>query len=658
MKKKIVLLMFMSLFVFVLAGCDFGNKTTTTTTTSATTSQTTSNTGTTTTTTTNTTTGTTTTTTSATTTTTSQVVFDRQDLIDYLVASKDYTPEASEIETEITMYMNVLGYDTEEELYQMLMNVDMLMTGLMDVDTLLGFQTWYAGAKSLGFDESMMTTTAVNAITLLLAQASQIDPDDVLAEIASLEAAIVALDGDIAAAYVEAALVRDDVVAYASQFLVNPQLVNLYDLMILDNQAQNDYYETYYELSDSDKGFDWEVYNTLENYLDEYYYYTYVETDSFDPQSYMDSFTTLLATIGGDVHDTYVTILNSYMAWQNGYYLNTMPLEESLYTVIDSDTMLATSVIHEFYYDYQYILWDIEYYQWDIDDLNYEIEDMRSELMMLDLAERFDTYFSTTEGLATTLGMVAMIYDTIDYIATNVSQTSFDFIMGLMSGESIPDPETLTALEIVALISQVKTLLNLVGDSFSEADAQNMIQFSKDISGMFVMTLGLDPTEEAAMITTINTEIETYFTMVGDVVEELLSFMDSISVAKVNAIMDFVDLMNSETATQYETAIAVATVIDVVLGDDSIDLTLLANYAIDGLFDATSMFDPDETAKDALKLTVSEGITDILAQAAVISGYDPSNLTTDQMTAVQDFMATVQTLMETIGNNVPQEPTN
>lgn len=656
MKKKLLLITFMSLFAFLLVGCDFGGTTTTTTTTTAS-SQTTATTATTTTSSGQTTTTTTTTNTTTTTTTETEIEFEHSDLVGLLESMSDSEPSTEEIEYQIEMMMDLLGYTSEADLYLMLMDAQMLMVGMMEVDSLSSFQTWYAGAKALGFDESMLTSTMMNALTFALEMGSGQSVDDILGAIAEAEAQIQQSLSEIDDLQAAADAIRAEVVTYASQFSVpfDTQVVSLYDSLITDWLAQNYYFEmvevTYYLESDV-----FYLYSSMETAIYNYIYYTYVETGTDDPQTYMNEFNSIVSGLSQENYDLLMPVINAYQAYEEGYYMYTVPLIQGLSTVLDSNFYLASSEVYSFFYDYNDAIWEVEYVQWDIEYYQEEIDGYYSQMMALEMLSMFQDYLDTTEGLATTQGMISMMYGTLDYIATNVSQTTFDFVMGLASGEEMIDPETLSPLEIVGLVNQVNDLLTLVNDSFSEADIDNLIQFSKDVAEMYVSTLELETAEEAALIALINTEIDLYFERMTNVLEELMSFMDSISVAKISAIMDVVDLMDSGTATEYEQAVAIAHVITVVLGDDSIDLVLLSGYVIDGVYDVNSMFEPDTTERDALKVAVSDAITSILTQAAVVGMYDATNLTTEQMTALQNFMMSVQDLMslfDSSSNEIP-----
>jgi len=652
MKKKLLLITFMSLFVFLLVGCDFGGTTVTTTNSSQTTTTTVNNV-----TTSTTSSGqVTTTTTTGGTTTTTTVPFDRADLVGLIETMNDYEPGSEEAENDIDMLMQVFGYSSEAELYQMLTNVQLLMTGFMDVDSLSTFQTWYVGAKFLGFNEAMMTSTMMNALTMVLAQANSMSLGDIESEMVALELEIQDTYAAMASYQSDAAAVRDEIVTYASQFSspVDAQVINMYDRLVIDYQAQNYYYDLYSAVYDIDDA-DYDLYNQLEDDLYNYLYYTYIETGSDDPQTYLAAYTSLLSTLSQDNYDLFMPILTAYQTYQEGQYSVTYAVIDSISSVMDSNLDYASSVVYYAFYDYQDLIWESDYLQWDIEDLNSQINDLNSQLMMIQVAEMFDEYLNTTEGLATTTAMMSMMYDTLDYIATNVSQSTFDFVLGLATGEMSMDMSAMSALEIVGLVTQVSDVLTLVSDSFSEADIANLTQFSQDIAAMYVSTLGMDPTEEAALITLINTEIVTYFERVGNILDELMSFMDAVSVAKVNAIMDFATLMNSGIATQNEQAVAIATVITVVLGDDSLDLSLLAGYAIDTIYDGNTMFDPDIVERDALKLSVSNAIDSVMTQAALLNGLDASNLTAGQLTDLQNFMTSVQDLMELVSSIMPQE---
>lgn len=253
MKKKLLSIFFIGLLTFLLVGCDLGGSTTvpaTNPTTTATTATTTTR----------------TTTLTTTTTTVATVAFNRQDLVDFIVDSKDETLDASEVDAEIEMYMEILGMNSEEDLYHMLMMAEGLMLGLMQVETHAQFQTWYLSAKTAGFNQTLLTTTMMNAVMMLVDQSmTELNEDAIMEDIADFEAQIIALEAEITAIRVSQGMVRNQVVTYSQQFLtpVLENVVSYYDRLVMDHQAQVVFDEYFYEISYSDE-FDWETYYDLE----------------------------------------------------------------------------------------------------------------------------------------------------------------------------------------------------------------------------------------------------------------------------------------------------------------------------------------------------------------------------------------------------------
>lgn len=638
MKKKLILLLSIFTFILVLVGCvDTGTQDTSSTTASNPT--------------------TVTTVTTNTTNTTVTTVFHREDLVNFFAEQSgielDQEGAAEAIDAQIGIILSITGIETEAELYQLITNAQTIYESTGAIETFADFQAWYQNAKSLGFNEETITLLASNSLLgFINFYLSEFDSASVEAAIQEYQDELDDLNGSLADLLDQQDNMRVAVVAYASAFSepVRTNIVNLYDAYLMTDQYENDYYDAISEAFYNEY-FDYYTYFDLEYYLEEYIYYTYEVTNSDDPAIYMGLYNTALSQLDPMVQLTYEYVCQAYLDYQEYTYevlYATMDLFDGVINPLTGE--YVSYEISNYYDEYQYISMDIEDLYYSIESTQYSLDNYMADLENLDYINIAKEYLMSASGSATVTAMIAMLYDTVDYVATNLSQSSFDFIVTLMNQEEAPLNPDMSSLEIVAFITQVRQLLVLLDSSFDSADQATLIQFGQDFAELYIPTLELDPTEEAALISTIQTAIASYVTSTDAVITELLDFLNTISVQKVDAIMNIVNISNQIDPSNNAIAIAVANAIDTVLGDDSLDFDLVVGFVVDGAFDAQSMFDPDEVAKAELKADILDSIQTILADSYLIKGYDENNLTSDQLTNIQNFMSDVSDLMNLVNN--------
>lgn len=635
MKKKLILLLSIFTFILVLVGCvDTGTQDTSSTTASNPTTVTT-----------------------VTTNTTVTTVFHREDLVNFFAEQSgielDQEGAAEAIDAQIGIILSITGIETEAELYQLITNAQTIYESTGAIETFADFQAWYQNAKSLGFNEETITLLASNSLLgFINFYLSEFDSASVEAAIQEYQDELDDLNGSLADLLDQQDNMRVAVVAYASAFSepVRTNIVNLYDAYLMTDQYENDYYDAISEAFYNEY-FDYYTYFDLEYYLEEYIYYTYEVTNSDDPAIYMGLYNTALSQLDPMVQLTYEYVCQAYLDYQEYTYevlYATMDLFDGVINPLTGE--YVSYEISNYYDEYQYISMDIEDLYYSIESTQYSLDNYMADLENLDYINIAKEYLMSASGSATVTAMIAMLYDTVDYVATNLSQSSFDFIVTLMNQEEAPLNPDMSSLEIVAFITQVRQLLVLLDSSFDSADQATLIQFGQDFAELYIPTLELDPTEEAALISTIQTAIASYVTSTDAVITELLDFLNTISVQKVDAIMNIVNISNQIDPSNNAIAIAVANAIDTVLGDDSLDFDLVVGFVVDGAFDAQSMFDPDEVAKAELKADILDSIQTILADSYLIKGYDENNLTSDQLTNIQNFMSDVSDLMNLVNN--------
>ncbi|MDD3478545.1 MAG: hypothetical protein PHP32_06680, partial [Candidatus Izemoplasmatales bacterium] len=622
--------------------------TTTTTTTGVTTTTTTVTTTTPTTTTTTTSistttsTGTTTTTSATTvTTTTTEESFDRQDLVDlFIEKSGEENPDETMIEAQIDFYMTLFGLTSEQDLYDLMIGLDTIMGGFDMIETLQDAKDWYAQAKALGFDKTIVTNVMVNMLRQQVNDAvDRYDEAYYVNEIAQLNAEILNVQGQMAAYR----SVVQDYCANSTQ--VETTCMAWYDTQILVSDAEQAYRQLadQYSWDTYDDMWDWDTFYNLAWNMDDLMYHTYVSMDSFYIDLYQEAYNSIWNSLSTEQQAMYQDVMNLYETYDTIYYRDFTPLDHALMSDMDNYGNNLQSMMWNYWQNYQDFTWNLQSLQWQIVEIQDQMQrEMEQHQMMLQV----QAYFNTEAGLAKIKLLMITIYDMLDYAITNFDQDTFDMMFGLMTGQIQLTPEDLNSDNLVMAAGMAADLIDLLMATIDQDDIDNIASIAKDAAAMYVDTLDMTLLEGAALLLKINAAIDKYLNAAYDAVGEISSFLHSIDADKADAILAFVALMQSGTFNQNQIVIGVATLIDTLIADGSIDMEFVSGILVDLYFDVTTMLDPDPATVAAVKLALDANITRIFELAAEIALYDPSTfLSSEQMDSVAEFMARVEALV-------------
>ncbi|MGD9909237.1 MAG: hypothetical protein AB7U79_01375 [Candidatus Izemoplasmatales bacterium] len=665
MKRKLVLMLLMVIFTFVLAGCDFlgGNTTTTTTatdtqastdtTTTTTTTNTSTTTSTTTTTTTTTTTSsgqvvtttTTTTTSSGVTTTTTEVTtttestFDRQDLIDYFIDNATgETPTADEIEAQIDFYQDLFGVTSEEDLYYLLTGMTTVLSGLDLIETLQDARNWYQNAKALGFSREVIVHMMMKLIEQKInEEVLSYDASYYAGEIAALQTAIAANEQTMVTN-------RTNLVDYCTNQTSNVDTcTGFYDALVasyLANQAYWDEvdtsrWETYRNDWDQDKLNDilWNIDSVL------YYTYEYVDTAKQEMyQAAVDELTNALSPSESAMYQNAITL---YTAYQTIEYRDVRQYEHVVYQLQDNNDSNLGNKVRDFYGYYQDAANQKnsnEYYIYELQQEQLRAQEQHQVMVA------FQGYMNSTAGKAKVELLMMTIYDILDHVIMNLSEDTFNFVLNLLQGNVALTQDDLTSENILLYTGMVKEVLTLLRATLTVEDMDNIASIAKDIFGMYILTQDLTPAEIAAVTVNVNAAIDQYGPMILSTIDDVIAFLDSINQTKADAIINFVTFIQSDMFTQEEVVIEIASLMTVILGDNDLDVAGLLSNMTEIYFDVQYGFFPDEDTVILVKTAISENVARIIELAGIVKDYDSNNLTMDQMLEIEELMARVEAI--------------
>jgi len=652
-------------FTFALAGCDLFGGTTTTTTTAATsdttdttTTITTETSGTTTTTITTTTSGTSTTTTTTTvntgtttttqtlttttssgtttTTTTDGELFVRQDLIDYIIAKAgDTTPTTEEIEAKIAFYKAILGITSEQDLYYLLLASDTLMDEFNLVETLTDFQALYQNAKTLGFDKTFVTNVMTNAaLQFVNESADNFDETFYTSLIAEMQADIVANEFSMMQ-------IRSGMTDYCNNSTgYGVECIGYYDAYINEYQL-NTVFSQAQDEAENNPAFDISTYLDLIWNLDDVIQYTYYNVDTYYQELYQDSFDTLYGALSPEEKTLYDNVLEKYELYATVMYRDRLPKQDFLYGVTDYNSNPIAQIVYSDYYSYYENLGNLN------QQIRFELQESQDELVRMQEQHQMmilmQTYFGSVAGQAKLKTLMITIYDILDSVILGVSQESFDLLLGILSSETDFSFEDLTAEEIALYSGQIADLMTLIKSTITTEDTDNLKALVKEFAAIYVGSLDLTLLEQTALIVKLNAAVDHYVDVFFETYDDLIVFLDSITLQKASIILDVVAMMKSEDATMEERIIGIATLIDTLQSDGSLDINSLTHNLTELYYDIQTMFNPDLLIVSDVNDAIDENIARILELSAIIKEYDSSTiLDAEDMLNLEELLARVQ----------------
>jgi len=618
--------------------------TTTTPTTTTTTVVTTTPTTTTTTVTTTTSEGTTTTqTTTPTTTVTTETTttgepFDRQDLINLIItkAGGEVPPTEQEIEAQIAMFKTLFGTASEEDLYNLLLSLDTILSGFDLVTTLTEFQNWYLNAKALGFDKTIVTNMMVNFLqSQINNDVANFDPNHYTSMIADLQAGITQNLLDMAQ-------LRTNLVDYCTNATTNTtECIAFYDAYTNEFNLYQDYQNMLndYENNVYKNQFNYNMYQSLEWNLQDNLNYTYYNINPVQAQLSQDAFDTIYNSLSSEEKAMFDPILAKYELYATVMYRDRLTVQDFLYTVYDNNFYPVASQVYNLYSQYENLghmnntnTWMIQEYT------NNQARDLQQHQLML----AFQTYFGTEAGASKLKLLMITIYDVLDSVILGTDQNTFDLVMGILTGSVKPSPDMLTSSNIVLYSGMVADVLTLVRSTIDTDDLNNIKSLAKDLVGIYIGTLDMPVLDQAALLIQLEAAIDQYVDVFFNTYDDLVSFLNSIDTAKADAIIEFIMLMTNRVESDAQMVIAIASLIDTLVGDESIDLNQLANNLCEIYFDVQYMFNPDETVVANVKVAMNANLDRVLELAAIIKNYDPLAIDAQGLMNINEFKVRVE----------------
>ncbi|MGD9910232.1 MAG: hypothetical protein AB7U79_06485 [Candidatus Izemoplasmatales bacterium] len=624
MKRKISVFMLSSILSLLLIGCDLFNNNQTTVTTELE---------------------------SATTTTTiwSNIFvttqYDPYRHQDYLDLLSVMTGESnSEVLEEVgAMIFSISGFDTEEEVYKLLVSLEDSFTELIEIESLADLQEWWNNFKLAGFNESYVSETMVAVlINLYDYTASQFDTASYTSRIDEINAENVLLQEDITSLLEDKSNFENNFSTYISQLPShNTEAQTYYNALYDYDHLITDYYDRIDEIYFTyDYILDYSLLNSLQNLLKSYY-----ETN--EPQKLTD-YQTELSYVDG-TEGFYTDVMDIYDDYLIAKYVTIPDCISALSGIIDGDGQYVITEIESKHNQYENIIWNLLIKESEVFDNNNAIVMIEQEIKDIQLYGFFSDYISEPSSQAKFVMLIATIYGELDGLLSNVSEDTVNFIFSMLTEQMETNEETM--LQAFESYLEIAMILN---NAISEEEFNNMKDISYDVASILIGFYIDDPVEEVALKDLLESQIDYLFSTSREINNNVLSFLDSLTYVEKVQIYALIASASDYSVSEEELVIQACVLIDSILVDSELDMDAILDFIVYFYWVDTLNVEFGTVNVTQIQENAAAAFDDFLLLVSEVATFDSSNLTEAQITTIQSL----ETAMNDIISAVTTNPNN
>ncbi|XFA99709.1 hypothetical protein ACAG96_03770 [Candidatus Izemoplasma sp. B36] len=567
---------------------------------------------------------------------------------------------------------------TEEDLYYMMNDMWGLYQELFSVRSGTELQDWYAATKAAGFDKALFMTSLYNAMTNGMTN----DLNYATQEVADLTADLASNTQELADVQLIMLNFETEVANYCSTGVpvgLETDCQNYWDDLLLALELEMNYQYQLDQASWDNWEFNWYVYEDLIHYLDEILYYDIVEEDI----SEVDRLTLILDEYIDDLsledYDLFMPLLDSYEAYQS-----------MKYDLYESDNYAHLEVVdlggvEQVKYHLQNLLWgnnwdypdsDPHYYgyghywfrvdqlenyiNWTTDDLAWAEENLERLIVTVgfitdptyetNIKDLMGTVYDALDAVILTIDdpMVDMMVDfafdfllqSMTYQEPDIYRTEdMDFVdKGFMDGNIF---QYLTPENIEFFASRMDTTILAIYNTLDQSDFDNakvlLLAYMEDM----MLAEGVDPLVVADEIAKMGLLYDEYVGYFHTIVGEITSLLESVDNAKATAIVDLIKEQNFGIMTDIDITITVSQMVEILIGDDSFDVSTILQILADIYFDMDETYNPLPSDVLIIQTDIDTYVTDTLALFTIVAGYDSHNLSLAEVENVMTLMERV-----------------
>jgi len=570
-----------------------------------------------------------------------------------------------EVNGEINQIMSVLGIYSEEHLFNLLAFVMPKIGELQTIDTPEAFNAWVIALTSdPNFDDEFIIDTLMHAIQVMLTN------NVLYFDLTYLYDNIADYQGQIDNNIMLMGQIDTNAVNYCTVHTGENSGVCLtyYDKLkygLSFKTAYEQAYNMYFWEGDHDSF----KYDQLINIMEQYYYYTYVLVDPISAAMYMSDFSDYLDSLSPEEQADYAALIQLYNDWQLYQFEDQAEARSALDGIYDDGMQPVANHVETFFYDYQYLFFQNKNLYGNISNTEWDIQQQQNQHRTMSI---FLGYLNTTEGYAKIRELLSDIYYTAKGLLTDVDPEIFALVHqiigmsnSLSEGEKLDLSFLATPEKISIMIPKLAGLVTYIYDAFDPTTGtislDNIISLGEDILTLAINNQeDLDATQKAAILAVMLPKVTEYANMALQTLGNLSTFLNSFDETKIQDTLDAVNYLmslmpkdESDSSDPYVTMVsapinyiglvwAVANIIDVTLGDDSLDVDQLFGNIMDVYFDIRYKFQPDEDTKTDVKAAILANNARLIELAGIIASYDPLTIGVDGVAAIDEFMARAQ----------------
>jgi hypothetical protein len=239
-----------------------------------------------------------------------------------------------------------------------------------------------------------------------------------------------------------------------------------------------------------------------------------------------------------------------------------------------------------------------------------------------------------------------------------VDQDMFDMVMGMVKGSFInqetsfsssevePSSNPLdmfTSEDIAMMTSKLNIVLTAFYDTLDAAEYENIKVILLGYLDMTFENKGMTQPERTAYLAVIGEVYDKYLLHFQFVVGELQSFLGSLDETKITAIMELIP-DNIEMMTDIDITILASQEIDILFGDDSFDVSEIAQILVEIYFDINNELNPDPTMVGNVQTAVETFLIDTFALVDIVKDLDSTYLSPENIEQIVELMSRGETI--------------
>ena len=227
-------------------------------------------------------------------------------------------------------------------------------------------------------------------------------------------------------------------------------------------------------------------------------------------------------------------------------------------------------------------------------------------------------------------GFIVIILDDIQNITSTMSDDSFMEIYDLIFFMEAPHGtySDFTSEDILALTQDLSSLLKLIGNSIDITDEASIDAVINAYVGYYADKLGLVGIEKDDFIIKLTTVIDKYRGYADDIFDQMVYFLDSLTIQKIDNIINYAHDVSSEKLNEIEMAVLGAKLFEELFDVPNLDLTVIINSYIEIRMDIENDFDYDSSL---LKIEFASYYTEVSTLISELALVDLTNITPEDI---------------------------